>query len=63
MYAAGKLPDYVTRTTHRSESRWMIQTGKPHRANAQGIIIGAGFAAAMAGICWAAMVILGAICA
>ena len=31
MYAAGKLPDHVTRYSHKNQSRWMVMVEPPSR--------------------------------
>lgn len=31
MYAAGNLPDHVTRYNHKNQSRWMVMAEPPSR--------------------------------
>lgn len=37
MYAAGRLPDHVTRYNHKNLNRWMIHTVEVERPSAYGV--------------------------
>lgn len=50
MYAAGNLPDHVTRYNHKNTNRWMIVHAEPSRISWDGIFTGLGFATACAGL-------------
>ena len=50
MYAAGHLPDHVTRYNHKNQNRWMIVHAEPSRISWDGIFNGVAMAMACAGL-------------
>lgn len=47
MYAAGNLPDHVTRYNHKNPNRWLVQTARPRDGQALWMTL-YGFAMALA---------------
>lgn len=61
MYAAGQLPDHVTRYNHKYESRWMVVPAQRCRISFDRIITVIGFTMACAGLITSAVFILQAV--
>lgn len=55
MYAAGNLPDHVTRYNHKYEGRWMVVPAPRQGVSWDGILTGITFALSCAGIIVAAV--------
>lgn len=50
MYAAGNLPDHVTRYNHKDTNRWMVVCAERSRGNQDMIVTGLGLAMACVGL-------------
>lgn len=61
MYAAGQLPDHVTRYNHKYESRWMVVPAPRRCISFDRILTAIGFAMACAGLITSAVFILQAV--
>lgn len=58
MYAAGRMPDHVTRYTHKNPNRWLIQTEPVRRASGWDVWSRAAVALCVPALIVAAVVIL-----
>ena len=50
MYAAGKLPDHVTRYNHKDMSRWLVPPQEPRRVSIHDVIDGIALMISGAGV-------------
>ena len=61
MYAAGNLPNHVTRYNHKCESRWLVPPREPRRYTLRGLMEGILFGLCGAGLIVSALFILQAV--
>lgn len=58
MYAAGNLPDHVTRYNHKNPNRWLVQTTQVHRVSAWDVVSRVTVFFSVSGMLTAAVLIL-----
>lgn len=59
MYAAGNLPDHVTRYNHKDSNRWLVPAREPSSITLAGIGNAVLFALSVAGIILSAVMMMG----